>query len=871
VIVWEGTGPGDDYGIYAQRYNAAGQKQGGEFRVNTTLPLAQHAPAVAMDADGDFVVAWESGAYGFGYRIFAQRFNATGVKQGGELQANVITSGFKVRPDAAMDDVGNFIVTWDSFGQDGAAYGVYARRYDAAGVAQGTEFRVNTFTTGDQQWSAVAMDGDGDFLVTWTDTTQDGSSFGIYAQLYNASGAAQGGEFRVNQTTANPQSHSDVATDSGGDFVVTWQSYAQDAFDYGIYARTLNAAGVLQQDEFFVNNNVVGSQTEPAVAMSADGKAIVAWQGPDAMNGGIFARRLVQGVPPPSTVGGEFRVNTYTTNGQDLPAVAMDDAGNSVVVWESNGQDGSDYGIYAQRYNAAGAPQGPEFLVNTATQNLQYAPDVAMDDDGDFVVIWHTGVIAGQRFNAAGVPQGEEFELPTAVPHLYPKVAMDADGDFVVTWEEYQNGDLQIFAQRFNAAGAAQGGEIHVNIPGADQFGPAIDMDSDGNFVIAWQISFFNDFDRDIVARRFNASGQPQGDPFFVNTTINDYQYLPSIAMHEDGDFVVAWVSRGQDRPNSDGVFAQRFDAAGVKQGGEFQVNTHTTGAQRRPAVLMDDGGDFVIAWDSFAQQAPNTYGVYAQRYSAAGTAIGGEFRVSTTPNPMTPNNFGAQPTGAMDNDGDFIVVWANLGKDGSSYGVYAQRYAATTAVAPQVSASSFDHNTAPHALRFTFTQNVSASLGVDDLVLENLTTSTTIPSNQLALSYDAPTNTATFTYTGASGEVALPDGDYRATLNAAGVTNSSGTPMAANYGFDFFFLAGDANHDRKVDVADLGILATNWQQSPRTFSQGDFDYSGTVDVNDLGMLATRWQRTLAAASPASAPSTLRKPKAASRIATDVL
>jgi hypothetical protein len=43
------------------------------------------------------------------------------------------------------------------------------------------------------------------------------------------------------------------------------------------------------------------------------------------------------------------------------------------------------------------------------------------------------------------------------------------------------------------------------------------------------------------------------------------------------------------------------------------------------------------------------------------------------------------------------------------------------------------------------------------------------------------------------------------------------------------------------VDVTDLGILATNWQSTGRSFSQGDFNYDGIVDVTDLGILATNW------------------------------
>jgi hypothetical protein len=66
--------------------------------------------------------------------------------------------------------------------------------------------------------------------------------------------------------------------------------------------------------------------------------------------------------------------------------------------------------------------------------------------------------------------------------------------------------------------------------------------------------------------------------------------------------------------------------------------------------------------------------------------------------------------------------------------------------------------------------------------------------------------------------------------------------------------IPGDADHDGDVDVIDLGILATNWQQTPRTFAQGDFDHNGTVDVNDLGILASHWQQSPGALLPSGDP-----------------
>src|SRR5690606_36401463 len=60
--------------------------------------------------------------------------------------------------------------------------------------------RVNTYTTNFQRRPAVAMDSDGDFVVTWTSTYQDGSGYGVYGQRYDMNGNALGGEFRVNTT-----------------------------------------------------------------------------------------------------------------------------------------------------------------------------------------------------------------------------------------------------------------------------------------------------------------------------------------------------------------------------------------------------------------------------------------------------------------------------------------------------------------------------------------------------------------------------------------------------------------------------------------------------------------------------------------------
>ena len=165
---------------------APGDALGREFQVNSFTASHQRASSIAMDADGDFIVAWHStGQDGNSWGVFARRYNAAGRPEGGVFQVNQETASHQTYPSVAVDADGDFVVAWGSNGQDGSGYGIYARRYDAAGVAQGPEFQVNTFVTGSQSRPAVAMDAEGDFVVAWQSNGQDGSSYGVFAQRYD--------------------------------------------------------------------------------------------------------------------------------------------------------------------------------------------------------------------------------------------------------------------------------------------------------------------------------------------------------------------------------------------------------------------------------------------------------------------------------------------------------------------------------------------------------------------------------------------------------------------------------------------------------------------------------------------------------------
>lgn len=383
----------------------------GEFIVNTFVTGNQNVNSVASDDNGNFVVTWSSqNQDGSGEGIYAQRFNHLGISQGSEFRVNTYTNGNQHFPSIAMDNDGDFVITWNSANQDGSDYGIYAQRYDNTGTAVGTEFQVNTYTTSVQRYPEVAMDNDGDFVITWEGRYQDGGDFGIFAQRYDNIGATVGTEFQVNTYTTGSQFRTAVAMDSDGDFVISW--FGQGAGDIdGIFAQRYNSSGMAQGSEFIVNTYTNNVQTTPAMSMNNDGDFIISWISfvQDGSGDGIYAQRYNSSG---NTVGTEFRVNTHTTNTQSLPDIAMDSDGDFVITWQSHSQDGDNYGIYAQRYNSSGATQGSEIQVNTYTTSTQNTPSVALDSDGDFVISWQSytqdggamGVYA-KKYNGSGTAQ----------------------------------------------------------------------------------------------------------------------------------------------------------------------------------------------------------------------------------------------------------------------------------------------------------------------------------------------------------------------------------------------------------------------------------------------------------------------------------
>ena len=202
-----------------------------------------------------------------------------------------------------------------------------------------------------------------------------------------------------------------------------------------------------------------------------------------------LAAVLATAAPLPAQVpaGGEFHVNTYTIRHQESPAAAFDTDGSFVVVWTTYENYNSLTEVFAQRYQATGAPIGTEFRVNTMTAGYQWvdwmATPIAMRPDGRFVVVWAYGEVGvepevrGQRFDADGARAGAEFRVDSGavVDSRYANVAIAAHGTFVVVWEASPTPiDRDVYAQMFDATGNRIDTPFRVNLTtaGLAMYGP---------------------------------------------------------------------------------------------------------------------------------------------------------------------------------------------------------------------------------------------------------------------------------------------------------------------------------------------------------------------------------------------------------------
>lgn len=356
-----------------------------------------------------------------------------------------------------------------------------------------------------------------------------------------------------------------------GHFVVVWSAevYASPSGSQQVRMKSFDeSGGPNPENEFSADGDLLNYASwalQPSVGMDVFGDSrvgdfVVTWREAyqDAYSGeiisDIFARRFTWFY---LALGQKFRVNTTRSENPENPKIAIDGAGNFVVVW---GTASTDSPIYGQRYDPGGNPLGGEFAVSTPSSGEGFNPltsdsdsiEVAANAAGEFMVVWksdgafgdpdNNDKIYARHYDSAGNPTtpGEsvvQSDLSANTGRNYPAITADGLGNFVIVWSELGGaGSYGVRVRRFDAGGSPIGTEITATGT-PDALLPQVAADASGSFVVVWENP-----SNEIRGRQFDVSGTPVGTEFTVpNGNTGVAPRRPDVASDDDGDFTVCW------------------------------------------------------------------------------------------------------------------------------------------------------------------------------------------------------------------------------------------------------------------------------------------------------------------------------------------
>ncbi|KAG2370873.1 hypothetical protein C9374_013784 [Naegleria lovaniensis] len=386
----------------------------------------------------------------------------------------------------------------------------------------GSEYRVNTYTTNKQTEARGVQLDNGMTVIVWMSFEQiTGSGWDIYLRKYYPNGDVSTPQL-VNTITTSYQAFPEIAKLTNGGFVITWTSYSLNGQPYD------NAAGstYVYYQRFDLNGDKVGSSSEtlvnsnvgevPHVAAMSGGGFVISWFRITSNVFEVYAQRFDSNG---NTSGSAFKVNTKNFGSKPCicgPSVTVSPFNNNfVIAWQSDTNDGSSYGIAAQRFDSNGNPLGTEILVNLQQQNEQSKPAISFLKNGGFIIVWVSLDTEGG-------------------PRVIGKI-FDANGNILV-----HDFTIATYSTSYSHEGLAVLSFTYGT----------------GEIIVAWTGDDGNGLG--CFFRRYDTSGTSLGPIYKMNTYIADTQYVNHIVQTRNNNFLALWTSMGQDGDDW-GVYSRQY------------------------------------------------------------------------------------------------------------------------------------------------------------------------------------------------------------------------------------------------------------------------------------------------------------------------
>jgi len=423
-------------------------------------------------------------------------------------------------PRIVSDGLGGAIITWIDLRNGNID--IYAQRISSSGIIQWTANDVAISVANlDQSYPNILSDDSGGAIITWKDWRDAANGSHIYAQRINANGVVQWTTDGVAISNAFGCQVPAIASDGSGGAIITWSDY-RNGLDADIYTQRINANGVVQwTTDGVAISTVSANQSSPNIVSDDLGGAIITWDDGRNVFADIFAQRInASGVVQWTTDG--VAIST-ASNQQVFPDILSDDSGGAIITWQDSRNGSGNIDIYAQRINASGVIQWTTegVAISNASGN-QTEQQIVSDGSGGAIITWSDKRLSGnldiysQRIDSSGVIQWtvNGVAISNASGHQWnPQIVSDGSGGAIITWQDEQSGTNDIYAQRINSNGVVQwttNGAV-ISTANGDQENPKIISDSSGSAIITWEDSRQGISASDIYAQRVFGDGSLGG------------------------------------------------------------------------------------------------------------------------------------------------------------------------------------------------------------------------------------------------------------------------------------------------------------------------------------------------------------------------
>ncbi|MDX9701927.1 MAG: hypothetical protein RBU23_02670 [Candidatus Auribacterota bacterium] len=453
--------------------------------------------SLAVDTGGiDFMLTWHQ-FNGVDWDIYAQLVGLTGIPIGQPF-AVTNSSGTNELSAAVAHNGNSYTVVWTS-NKDLGSFNIFGQNLKRTLTRGSEEILVNSTTYGHQR-SPVAAGNSNGFIALYEHYSQNENQYDIYAQLFDNDYQKVGSEFLVNINVALNQRYPAIASD-GQNYLVVWASYEQDGDEYGIYARLTDNEGSPVGAEIAVNTFTNGRQINPAVVFNGL-HYLVVWEsyGQDGSGSDVCGQLISK---TGQAVGGEFRINTYTANNQQEPALAVCGE-RTCVVWQSYGQDDCGYGIYAKLLDQTGNALTGELKIFDGEGVYSVNPSVTANRN-HFFVVWQNYMyfesdndttlcpayyVLGKGILYTGQVFGDEVQisLEPSMNHLDPQAVSDGN-DFFVVWSSYDNDGVgfEVYGKYYSSLLAVIDRQFKLNLTSDQwQHKPAVCSVNNKTFIL-WE------------------------------------------------------------------------------------------------------------------------------------------------------------------------------------------------------------------------------------------------------------------------------------------------------------------------------------------------------------------------------------------------